>query len=630
MRSKSALVVERLPHLGKHVELHLLSLGLYSCFALLLFFPILSSPTTTYVGGGPGPAAPDPFSAMWLNAWTPYALSHHLNPLLTDWIFSDSGANLTWNAAAPLIGAVTGPITTSAGPICSYNVAMIAGLAASAWTAYYAAFRLFTPGFLPALLAGAVYGFSPFTTAHAMGGHLHLSVAFTPPLFLLLLHDILITQKQIPWRNGAKLAVLALVQYFISAEVLLTVAVFSSIGVAVLLFSERRAVTAQRMRYCVQSLAAALLIALPALSYPLYLMVSGPWRPPHPIWGSTGPVASLLSFVLPTSPQAIASSSLASKVHDQEWFNTYLGLPLIALLVLIGYAKWGARAVRFLLTLLLAVLILSLGPTLHLAPAFSTRIPLPWRVLSFVPPFSDVLTNRFGEYLYLFVGLILALYVADASISRNIRTGRVIITLLAVAFLAPRVPLIPELHADVPNFFRLSRDTLSIDSPALVVPFSYFAPPFAGPDRSTAMLWQAEARMAFKMPEGYAIGRGRVSPPPTPLSTALIEIGKTGRAPSATPALRARIIATLKAQRIRTIVVGPCQHEREAVAFLIEVLGWAPDAADGVFVWRHVDSRIAFREPRAPLTASTAAPQEEAKAASLGLDRRTTSGFGPA
>jgi hypothetical protein len=56
--------------------------------------------------------------------------------------------------------------------------------------------------------------------------------------------------------------------------------------------------------------------------------------------------------------------------------------------------------------------------------------------------------------------------------------------------------------------------------------------------------------------------------------------------------LKAQVIAELKAQRIKTILVGPSRHEREAVIFLVEILGWAPDPVDGVFVWWHVDRRL--------------------------------------
>ena len=580
----------RHPTLKERRRAHVLSLILYSCFALILFSPILSRLATAYIGGEPGPAAQDPLSFIWFLTWIPYALSHHHNPLLTDWIFSDSGANLTWNTTVPFIGFVMGPITLWAGPVVSYNLALIAGMIASAWTADYAAFRLFRCGFLPALMAGAVYGFSPFTAAHAVG-HLHLTAAFTPPLFLLVLHDVFITQRGSAWNNAAKLAALALVQYFISTEVLLTVAVVASIGVCVLAASCRHAVTVKRALYAVHSLAGAMLIAFPLLAYPLYLTFFGPWQPAHPVHASTDSyTASLLGFIVPSSAQAVFGSLfLTSAFTGGEW-DTYLGLPLIAVLILIGYIKRRESPFRFLFAMFGIITICSLGPSLHLVGAPSTGIPLPWRLVDLVPIFRDVQTNRFGEYLYLLVGLILALYVADRSAPHDHRAGRVLVSLAAVAFLFPRIPLYPATAADVPDFFRLPRDTQGIESPVLVIPLATEA---SSKNRATAMLWQTEARMKFKMPEGYALGQGKGPwPAPTYLSTALLEIEDAGHAPAVTPALKARIARVLAEERIRTIILGPFEHERETLNFLAEILG-APAAVDGVYVWRNVERRIA-------------------------------------
>jgi hypothetical protein len=108
------------------------------------------------------------------------------------------------------------------------------------------------------------------------------------------------------------------------------------------------------------------------------------------------------------------------------------------------------------------------------------------------------------------------------------------------------------------------------------------------------MLWQAQAGMAFKMPEGYAFGPGggHIEPEPTPLSEALTSIERSARTPAVTPELRAQVVGTLKAQGVRTVLLGPSPHEREALAFLVQSLGWVPDDMGGVFVWRRVDQRI--------------------------------------
>ena len=577
---------------------HALALAVYAGFALILFFPILSRPTTAYIGGEPGPAQQDPQSFMWFLMWVPYALSHHLNPLLTNWIFSDSGANLAWNTAVPFVGAVMAPVTLWVGPIFSYNLAIVSSLVVSAWAAYYTAVRVYGCGFLPSLLAGAVYGFSPFETAHAVG-HLHMTPAFTPPLFLLVLYDVVVVQRSPSWFNGAKLAGLAVIQYFISAEVLLMEVVLAAIAVAVLMIARRRAVTPQRMRYGAAALTYAALMAAPFLVYPVYLTFFGPWQPSHPVHGLTDfYAANVLSFILPTSAQALFGSLfLSASFTGGEWGN-YLGLPLIALLWMIGREKRDEPVIRFLLVLLAAITVLAMGPSLHLAGNRSTGIPLPWRVFQVVPLLRDVAASRTGEYLYLPIGLILALYLTDGVLTSRGRAVRMALVAAALAFLFPRIPLYPATPVAVPDFFRLPRDTSTVASPALVLPFSSDV----ATERATAMLWQAEARMTFKMPEGYAFGQGRAPwPHPTPLSQALLRIEGGRRGPIVTPVVRADIVETLGTQHIRTILLGPFPRAREVQAFLTEVLGWGPEQVDGVLLWRDVDRRISSqRMPPAP------------------------------
>ncbi|HKX18883.1 MAG TPA: hypothetical protein VJT33_12800, partial [bacterium] len=82
---------------------HALAFLVYGGFVLILFLPILSRPTTAYIGGEPGPAIEDPLSFMWFLEWFPYALSHHLDPFLTNWLLSYSGVNLAWNTAVPFV-----------------------------------------------------------------------------------------------------------------------------------------------------------------------------------------------------------------------------------------------------------------------------------------------------------------------------------------------------------------------------------------------------------------------------------------------------------------------------------------------------------------------------------------------
>jgi len=72
----------------------------------------------------------------------------------------------------------------------------------------------------------------------------------------------------------------------------------------------------------------------------------------------------------------------------------------------------------------------------------------------------------------------------------------------------------------------------------------------------------------------------------------LTSIERSAQAPEVTPELRARVVGTVRAQGVRTVLLGPSAHEREALAFLVQSLGWIPEEIGGVFVWRHVDGRI--------------------------------------
>ncbi len=44
----------------------------------------------------------DPSQMMWLLAWWPYALGHHLNPFLTDYVWAPVGFNFAWMTSIPL------------------------------------------------------------------------------------------------------------------------------------------------------------------------------------------------------------------------------------------------------------------------------------------------------------------------------------------------------------------------------------------------------------------------------------------------------------------------------------------------------------------------------------------------
>ena len=120
------------------------------------------------------------------------------------------------------------PITLTAGPVATYNVASLALPVLAAWFTYRLCLHL-TGSFAPALLAGAVFGFGSYTAAHLLG-HLNLvSAVFLVPAAVHLV--LLYIEEAISRRRFVVLMVALLSgQLLLSAEVLLTGLVFGALA----------------------------------------------------------------------------------------------------------------------------------------------------------------------------------------------------------------------------------------------------------------------------------------------------------------------------------------------------------------------------------------------------------------
>ena len=90
-----------------------------------------------------------------------------------------------WLTAADMVALLFSPLTLTAGPIVSYNVAAILMPALAAWTAFVLCRRL-THAIWPSLVGGYLFGFSSYVLAQGGGGHLQLSSVFLLPLVALV------------------------------------------------------------------------------------------------------------------------------------------------------------------------------------------------------------------------------------------------------------------------------------------------------------------------------------------------------------------------------------------------------------------------------------------------------------
>src|SRR6184192_3283325 len=312
-------------------------------FATIWFTPGGPSSTALGVGG-------DPQLAIWFLRWQEFALAHGHNLLFTTYLDAPQGVNLMWNTTAPLLGVALAPLTATLGGIFAYNVAETLGLASSAMAAFVMIRRyVLAPdiiGTLAALVGGALFGFSPYMAAHALG-HPPAVILFTAPLMLLVVDDLFVRQTRRPTRGGMALGVLAAVQLLLWEELLLAEALVGAVGIVVLLAFSAVARPAEpfsavlrgRWRHAARGLEAAFITFLVLAGGPLAIHFFGAQAVHGAVWAPNQFVTDLLAFLTPTPLQALAPAPAAQLSEHfsatiYEW-SGYLGIPLLALL---GYA----------------------------------------------------------------------------------------------------------------------------------------------------------------------------------------------------------------------------------------------------------------------------------------------------
>jgi hypothetical protein len=378
-----------------------------------------------------------------------------------------------------------------------------------------------------------------------------------------------------------------------------------ALGFLVLLYpSEVR----EQAAHAAKALAVAAGSGLALSAIPLYFQFFGRQRVlSGALWGPDIFVTDLLGFVVPTGAQQL-SPGWADEVTRHftnaccgAEMGTYLGLPLLGLMIIVAARMWSRPLVRVTALLAAAAALFSMGPHLHVR-GLVTSLELPFRLLSGVPLVRNLLAARLMLYVYLAGALLLAVAV-DRVLRREpedpVRENEspfyrpIMAAGLAAVVLLPLLPrlTVPTTPDGTPAFFRSAAvDAVPEDSVALVAPFA------RDTNTSASVLWQAEADMRFKMPSGYALGpdsNGNFSylPIPTELSRTMERIQQGRGAPPLDPSTRATLVADLVAKDVGSVIVGPMDNRAAMVAFFRELLRSDPVEVGGVQLWPRVDPR---------------------------------------
>ena len=522
----------------------------------------------------------------WFLGWTPFAVGSGRSPWFSQHIVAPEGVNLMWNTSIPLPALLMWPVTATAGVLASHTLLAVLSFAGSATTMWLAAGR-FVRWPWARFAAGLLYGFSPYLVAQGTG-HLNLSLVLLPPLVLLLAHELYVRQAWRPVVTGLLLGLVATAQLLTTEEVLASTFVIAAIGTAVLAL-QHRSLVRDRVRHALVGLGTAAGVLSVLAAWPLSVQFFGPRQVTASIQDTSPFAADLLGGVVPTIHQALGTDATIDWGGNDSENGSYLGLPLVVVLVALAWRFRSVAAVRWAAVVGLVAWVLSLGERLHVAGS-ETGIPLPYLVFTQLPVLHNMVAVRYSLYVTLLGALVLAVGLERLHASGRLRPA----VALPVALLCV-VPLIPDWpygyeESDAPPYFASSAvESVPEDSLALTYPVPRFP-------ASAPMLWQAQAGFRYRSVGGYAYtprpdGRGTFAGGITAWER-VVNQAPSGRLGEVAPQVRAALLLEMDQLSARSILVADRPGADDVVRVVTGVLGRQPDeVTGGVTAWYDVQPR---------------------------------------
>jgi len=556
----------------------------------------------------------------WFVNWLPASVAHGHSVLVTNYIYAPGGINAMWNNSVFALGAVASPLTETIGVVHTFDILLTISLALSASTMFLL-LRRWTTWMPAAWLGGLLYGFSTLAIQETAPGRINAAFDAIPPLVIIVLLK-LIGKEWSPTKGGSILGLLLTIQLFISEEMLAITVVCIGVTLIVLALVNRAEVL-KRGAEVIRATVAAAVTLLALSAYPLYVQFFGP----NHITGPPQPRAQLALFssdaaslVTPGATQWLtfgwadriwASFSASSSAEVTE----YIGLPLLALVIVTVILLRRRTIVRIFSLVGLAGLACSLGPFVLVAN-HNTHVPGPDYLLQHLPILGDFMPSRWALAVWFSLAVLFALGLdaarvwvegpADAMMERwsqsrsqartrsevgrrrrqKRRLAGGLAVLLGVAAVIPLIPNWPyaQRPAHVPAFFT-SGAVRSVPQGSLAVTYPYPITATAQP-----MIWQADAGMRFRMLGGYAIvpdsnGAGTPFADSSPLEYCLLTIYSTGRHPNWL-CKSSWVAHWIHALGVTSVIAGDHEaHVHTAVGVISAALGVDPVHIGGVWLW---------------------------------------------
>jgi hypothetical protein len=379
---------------------HLAALLVYTLLALVVTWPVLANFRTGLVGEVAGV---DAYQNAWNHWWVAEALTHGRQPFWTPLLFYPDGVDLFWQTLGFSQGLLALPATLALGPLAGVNFTVLASFALGGYATFLLARRL-TSSTPAALVAGAVFAFSPFHMEKVIDGNVEVAAIQWVPCYMLALHLLL---ERPGWRRALLCGALLLLASLGSWYYGLFCVLYTPCAVAIRMLGRERA-TALRL---------ALWGALPLLIWGIVLApkiadlaLAGDQtlRDMRRIQAEHS--ADLVDFFLP-SPVNYWWGPAVRAARDRVYpgaviWNVALGWVGLALGAAGAIACW--RVTWRWVLLLGATLVLAMGPSLRVA-GYATGLPLPFALIQNLP---GIRASQRPNHMVVVAGVLLAILAA--------------------------------------------------------------------------------------------------------------------------------------------------------------------------------------------------------------------------
>lgn len=376
------------------------ALTFFICLAVLFTWPLVPNITKGIIGQSNFTDGPFFLWNLW---WVKKAILAWQNPFFSQFVYYPANTNLTLHTLTFTTGLVFLPLSLFFSELVSLNLIQLSSIVLSAlgmvWLVDYIAKPISFVEKTGGIIAGIIFGFSPFMFSHLLAGHYNLTMLWLIPLVVLFEYK---TIREDNWRSPILLALFAILLGYLDLQLL----IFTAIICLMILIVEM----ALGPRYFFKKprilrLLAALVIFAAIFLLPYWLMMKPAWQIKTNFLTYNSADLRILFGFNPLNPifnywKMDEVAKMIGSYRENVVTLGYTSMTIALLSLLLFHRQFIKEKLAFLLSFLVGFLIL-LGPYYQRDGVIYNSVKLPYFYLQKLPFFDiGLVPTRFVLIAY--------------------------------------------------------------------------------------------------------------------------------------------------------------------------------------------------------------------------------------